>query len=68
MDVLMMKTINESINEGRTAQEFVKGLPYQIPDEIGPVWIERGWAVAAAAARETSNVKRETSVRDGGKR
>ena len=68
MDVIMLQTIRESINEGRTAQEFVKDLPYQVPDAVGQLWIARGLAVAAAAARETSHVKRETSVRDGGKR
>jgi hypothetical protein len=57
MDILMQQTMKESINGGRTTQEFVKGLPYQVPDDIGQLWVGRGWAVAAAGAKTTQKRK-----------
>lgn len=49
MDIVMQQTINESINSGRTKQEFAKGASYPVPDDIGQLWIGRGWAMAKAA-------------------
>lgn len=68
MEIVMQHTMRESVNGGRTVQEFVKGSGYSVPDDIGQLWVGHGWALAAAAARETSTVKRGTSGRDGGKR
>lgn len=51
MDIVMLQTISgESINAGRTTQEFLKGATYPVPDEIGRLWIGRGWAQATTAA------------------
>lgn len=48
MDIVMLRTIpGESINAGRTTQTFLKGATYSVPDEIGQLWIGRGWAEAA---------------------
>ena len=47
MHILMTQTITESLNGGRTKQEFLKGGAYAVPDEIGQLWIGRGWATAA---------------------
>lgn len=48
MDIVMKQTVTDSLNGGRTTQEFLKGSAYQLPDEIGQLWIGRDWAVAAA--------------------
>lgn len=50
MDIVMKQTMTESINGGRTTQEYVKGSIYHVPDEVGQVWISRGWAEAASKA------------------
>lgn len=49
MDIVMQQTIHESINGGRTTQAFAKGETYPVPDDIGQLWIGRGWAMAKAA-------------------
>ena len=46
MHIVMAQTITESLNEGRTKQEFLKGAAYEVPDPIGQLWIGRGWATA----------------------
>jgi len=50
MNILMRQTLTESINGGRTTQAFVKGSTYPVPDDVGQLWIGRGWATAASAA------------------
>lgn len=50
MDIVMRQTMTESINGGRTTQEFVKGGTYTLPDDVGQLWIGRGWAIAADVA------------------
>lgn len=63
MHIVMAQTITDSINEGRTRQEFFKGAPYQVPDEVGQLWIGRGWATAASAAvGETSGTRQQRPV------
>lgn len=51
MNIVMLQAIpGESINAGRTTQDFLKGATYSVPDEIGQLWIGRGWAQARTAA------------------
>lgn len=46
MTIIMNETHHESLNDGRTTQEFLKGARYDVPAAIGQSWIARGWAHA----------------------
>lgn len=49
MQIVMLQTITDSLNGGRTTQTFLKSVTYDLPNNIGQLWIGRGWARAAAA-------------------
>lgn len=62
MDIVMLQTVpNESTNGGRTTQTFLKGATYPVPDEIGQLWIGRGWATATktSAAAPAARTRKE---------
>lgn len=62
MNIVMLQTIpGESINNGRTTQTFVKDATYPVPDEIGQLWIGRGWATATktSAAAPAARTRKE---------
>lgn len=50
MDVRMTTTIIDSLNSGRTQQEFLTGQRYDVPSAIARRWIELGGAVAVSPA------------------
>lgn len=45
--VLMQETVTESVNDGRTRQQFERGRLYSLPSPLAQQWIGRGWALAA---------------------
>jgi hypothetical protein len=47
----MLQTITESLNGERTTQTFCQGATYPVPDQVGQLWIARGWAEAAQPPR-----------------
>jgi len=51
----MLQTVNESINEGRTKQDFIAGARYDVPLAVGQLWIGRGWARSATAAPKAAD-------------
>lgn len=51
MMIFMIKTIHESVNGGRTAQEFLKDQRYEIPNATAKRWIAQHWAEPAVPAK-----------------
>jgi len=54
MEIVMTRTVKDSINDGRTTQTFEQGHRYEVPTAVGQLWIARGDARAASSeTRET---------------
>ncbi len=68
MTLVMTQTITESVNGGRTAQEFLKDGTYLVAADIGQRWIGRGWArrtADPATATAPSRQATEPSTKKG---